>query len=97
MYCMYEGVRYIHIQKVHVCVYFYPQVHMLVRVCMDYMTNYMHDMHYMKKSNMQNMPKKVKNMHEMQSHMQNYCQSMQHCVAAVAYRTLQPTCKCAKL
>ena len=24
---MYVGVLYIHIQKVHVCVYFYPHVH----------------------------------------------------------------------
>jgi hypothetical protein len=30
MYCMYAGVRYIHIQNVQMCVYFYPQVHMSV-------------------------------------------------------------------
>ncbi len=33
MYCMYAGVTYIHIQNVHMCVYFYPQVHMSVCVC----------------------------------------------------------------
>ncbi len=33
VYCMYVGVLYIHIQRVHMCVYFYTQVHMSVCVC----------------------------------------------------------------
>ena len=39
--CMYVGVLYIHIQKVHMCVYFYPHVHMSVCVCIVCMCMYL--------------------------------------------------------
>jgi hypothetical protein len=41
LYCMYVGVLYIHIQKVHMCVYFYPHVHMSVCVCIVCMCMYL--------------------------------------------------------
>jgi hypothetical protein len=39
--CMYVGVLYIHIQKVHMCAYFYPHVHMSVCVCIVCMCMYL--------------------------------------------------------
>ncbi len=49
VYCMYVGVLYMHIQKVHMCVYFYPQVNMSVCVCIVcvcmYLTNLIFQIH----------------------------------------------------
>ena len=41
LYCMYVGVLYIHIQKVHMCAYFYPHVHMSVCACIVCMCMYL--------------------------------------------------------
>ena len=46
VYCMYVGLRYIHIQKVHMCAYFYPHVHMSVCVCIVCMCMYLQNLFF---------------------------------------------------